>query len=202
MNPLLFPPALLKRAFDDLAAIAEAARLLTDLEEQVIDRIDRVQADAFQRLDALLDELGALRADLVPIQQLSAVRDAVEPLPGKLDAMRERLDGLREEMAPIQQLPAVREAVEPLSGKLDGTREQLDDLREDVKPIQQLTQVREGIEPLDDDMRSVRITIAELEPIIRQINTRLGTLDQRIETMRADLSLVGDLADKVPGVGR
>jgi hypothetical protein len=40
-----------------------------------------------------------------------------------------------------------------------------------------------------------------LEPLMRQVNTRLGALDKRIETMRQDLSPLGELADKIPGIG-
>ena len=123
MNPLLFPPTLIKRALDDLSAIADAARRLPTLEEVVIGRVDRLQR-----------ELVALRADIAPIKELR--------------------------------------------------------------------KVREGIEPLDEDMRAVRLSVDDLEPLMVEVNSRLGGLDERIEAMRQDLSPLGELADKVPGIGR
>jgi predicted nucleic acid-binding Zn-ribbon protein len=123
VNPLLFPTALVKRALDDLSAIADAAGRLTSLEASVVGALARVEA------------------------------------------------------------------------KLDG-------LREDIQPIGQLRQVREGIEPLDEDMHAVRESVDDLEPLIREVNERLGRLDERIEALRGDLSPLGDLADKVPGIGR
>jgi len=126
MNPLLFPPTLIKRALDDLGAIADAARRLPALEEQVIERIDRVEREAISRVDSIIVELAALRAELAPIAQLE--------------------------------------------------------------------QVREGIAPLDADMRAVRDSVDELEPLLRDVN-------ERLEAMRTDLAPVGELADKIPGVG-
>ncbi|HET8758102.1 MAG TPA: hypothetical protein VFM58_18925 [Solirubrobacteraceae bacterium] len=127
MNPLLFPPTLIKRALDDLSAIADAARRLPALEEQVLDRIDRVERQALARVDGLTEELRALRAE--------------------------------------------------------------------VAPIREITKVREGIDPLDDDMRAVRVSVDDLEPLIRGVNAQL-------EQLRADLGPLGELADKIPGVGR
>jgi hypothetical protein len=126
MNPLLFPPILIKRALDDLGAIADAARRLPTLEEQVIGRIDRVETAGLLRVDTLIEELRALRAEMAPIRQLEAVR--------------------------------------------------------------------KGIEPLDGDMRAVRDSVDDLEPLIRELNDRL-------EAMRQDLAPLGELADKIPGVG-
>ena len=126
MNPLLFPPTLIKRALDDLGAIADAARRLPTLEEQVLERIDRIERQALLRADTIIAELAALRAEMAPIAQIEQVRD--------------------------------------------------------------------GIAPLDDDMRAVRESVDELEPLMREIN-------ERLEALRSDLAPLGDLADKIPGVG-
>ena len=126
MNPLLFPPTLIKRALDDLGAIADAARRLPSLEQQVIDRIDRVQGEMLTRADTLVAELAALRGEM--------------------------------------------------------------------KPIEELPSIRSGIEPLDDDMRAVRESVDDLEPLMREVSDRL-------EAMRRDVAPLGDLADKIPGVG-
>jgi chromosome segregation ATPase len=133
MNPLLFPPTLIKRALDDLSAIADAARRLPDLEQQVIERMDRIEGEMLTRADTIVAELAALRG----------------------------------EMTPIAELPAIRK----------------------------------GIEPLDDDMRAVRESVDDLEPLTRELNTRLGGLDKRLEGLREDLAPLGELADKIPGVG-
>jgi chromosome segregation ATPase len=132
MNPLLFPPTLIKRALDDLGAIADAARRLPALEEQVLERIDRVEGEMLTRADTVVAELAALRVQMKPMGELSAMR--------------------------------------------------------------------EGIDPLDDDMRAVRDSVDGLEPLIRELNTRLGALDRRIEALREDLAPLGELADKIPGV--
>jgi chromosome segregation ATPase len=132
MNPLLFPPTLIKRALDDLGAIADAARRLPALEEQVLERIDRVEGEMLTRADTVVAELAALRVEMKPMGELSAMR--------------------------------------------------------------------EGIDPLDDDMRAVRDSVDGLEPLIRELNTRLGALDRRIEALREDLAPLGELADKIPGV--
>ena len=126
MNPLLFPPTLIKRALDDLGAIADAARRLPTLEELVIQRIDRVENEGLARIDTLIEELRALRVEVAPIEQLTAVR--------------------------------------------------------------------KGIEPLDDDMRAVRESVDDLEPLIREVSGQL-------QAMRQDVAPLGDLADKIPGVG-
>jgi chromosome segregation ATPase len=196
---LLFPPTLIRRALEDLRAIADACRKLPELEREVLTRIDDVREEAFGRVDALQAEIvrvrqgvEALRAELGPIQELPDVRRAVEPLPDQLTQVVDGLETLRGDVRPIQQLPAVREAVEPIQATLD-------ELRGDIAP--HLARIREGIEPLDDDMRSVRGSIDEIEPLIRQIVTRLGALDKRIESMRTAISPIGELADKIPGVG-
>ena len=127
MNPLFFPPTLIKRALDDLSAIADAARRLPDLEQQVLDRIDTISGKA------LVD--------------LADIRQGIEALRG---------DGL---------------------------------------PIAQLKQVRVGIVPLDEDMRAVRLSVDGLEPLLVQVN-------ERLERLHEDLAPLGELADKIPGIGR
>ena len=130
MNPLFVPVKLVERTFDDLTAIADAARRLPAIEEAVLERVD-----------ALL-------------------------------------------------------------GRLDGISDQLGELRATVAPIQQLAEVREGIEPLDDDMRGVRESIDELEPLVERIAGQMTAVDAKLDDMRGDLAPFGELADKVPGIGR
>jgi chromosome segregation ATPase len=191
VNPFALPFTVVERALDDLSAIADAARRLTSLESGVLGALSRVEA----RLDGL-------REEMAPIRELSAVRSAVEPLRGQLDALHEEIGALRGEVAPIKTIEDVHAAVEPLRGQLDALHEEIAALREEAKPIAEISRVREGIEPLDEDMHAVRHSVDDLEPLIREVNQRLEHLDGRIETLREDLSPLGELADKVPGVGR
>jgi chromosome segregation ATPase len=191
VNPLLFPPTLVKRALDDLSAIADAARRLTSLESGVLGGLSRLEA-----------QIADLRREIAPIGELGAVRAAVEPLRGQLDALHEEISALRGEVRPIRKIEDVHAAVEPLRGQLDGLHGEIAALREEAKPIAEISRVREGIEPLDEDMRAVRLSVDDLEPLLREVNDRLEKLDGHIETLREDLSPLGELADKVPGVGR
>ena len=196
VNALLFPPALLKRALDDLSAIGDAARRLPRLEMEVIDRIDRIQDAAFARVDAIAEDIRAMRDGVEGMRGgLDGMRDGLGALRGDMAGMRDELAGLRDDiggmrgdLAPTGDLGAVRAGVERLP-------EELRALREEMRPIQQLDAVREGIDPLDDDMRAVRQSVDELEPLIREVSGRL-------ETLRADLSPLGELADRIPGINR
>jgi chromosome segregation ATPase len=140
---------------------------------------------------------------------LSAIADAARRLTslesgviGALSRMEVQLDGLRQEIRPIRTIEDVHAAVEPLRGQLDGLHEEIAALREQAKPIAEISRVREGIQPLDEDMHAVRHSVDDLEPLIREVNERLEGLDGRIESMRSELSPVGELADKIPGVSR
>jgi chromosome segregation ATPase len=132
---------------------------------------------------------------------IGAVADAVRRIPEFEAQLLDRLDriqiGLAElnvNLAPIRELPKVHEAVAPLSG-------QLDRLEATAKPIHEISEVRRGIEPLDEDMHAVRHSVDDLEPLIREVNSRLGALDARIDDLRSDLAPLGQLAEKIPGVG-
>jgi chromosome segregation ATPase len=132
---------------------------------------------------------------------IGAVADAVRRIPefeaqllDRLDRIQIGLAELNTNLAPIRELPEVHAAVAPLSG-------QLDRLEATAKPIQEISEVRRGIEPLDEDMHAVRHSVDDLEPLIREVNDRLGTLDARIDDLRSDLAPLGQLAEKIPGVG-
>jgi hypothetical protein len=125
MNPLLFPPTLIKRALDDLGAIADAARRLPTLEEQVIGRIDRVETAALLRVDTLIEELRGLRAEMAPIQQLAAVRKGIEPLDEDMRAVRDSVDELE---------PLIREV-----------SDRLESLRQDLGPLGELADKIPGV---------------------------------------------------------
>ena len=185
MNPfdaLLVPPALLKRALDDVHDIAQMARRLAGLEDEVRARVDEVEED-----------VRVLNA------QLTATVAAVEPLSAQIAHMELQLDGLMRELLPIQQLPAVREAVEPLSGQIAHMEGQLDGLAEEMAPIRNLDAIRHGIDPLEKSMIAVRESVDELEPMIGDLDAKIKLIEPRLEELQESVEPIGDLAERVPG---
>jgi chromosome segregation ATPase len=144
MNPfdaLLVPPALVKRAFDDLHDIAQFVRRVAGLEQEI-----RVRVDAVERDVRLLNG------------QLGAAVAAVEPLSDQIAHMEQQLDELAEEMAPIGHLDAIRNGIEPLERSMIAVRESVDELEpmiEDLdKQIQliepRLAEMQDSVEPIGD----------------------------------------------------
>ena len=191
MNLLLFPPALIKRALDDLNAIGDAAR-----------RVDGIERSLLRRLDELAAQVEPLHEDMDPLKQLSGVRSQLQAVHTAVEPVVARLDLLRDELRPIQELSAVRSHLEAVRAAVEPLDEKLDQLREEIKPIQQLADVRAGIEPLDDDMRQVRQSIDEIEPLVKGIGSRIRGVDEKLARMSGDLAPVGELAEKMPGVKR
>ena len=191
MNLLLFPPALIKRALDDLNAIGDAAR-----------RVDGIERSLLRRLDELGAQVERLHEDMDPLKQLSGVRSQLQAVHTAVEPVVARLDLLRDELRPIQELSAVRSHLEAVRAAVEPLDEKLDQLREEIKPIQQLGDVRAGIEPLDDDMRQVRQSIDEIEPLVKGIGSRIRGVDEKLARMSGDLAPVGELAEKMPGVKR
>jgi chaperonin cofactor prefoldin len=140
-----------------------------------------------------LDDLSAI-ADAA--RGLASLEAAVLAAVGRIES---RLDTLNVEIRGLGTMPAQFAA---LHTQIVGLREDMAGLRDEVRPIKDIAAVRAGIEPLDDDMRAVRHSVGDLEPLLREVNQRLEGLDTRIETLRGDLSPLGELADKIPGVGR
>ena len=191
LNPLLFPPALIKRALDDLNAIGEAAR-----------RVDGIERALLSRLDGLATQVERLREEMEPLKQLSTVRSHLEAMRTAVEPVAPRLDLLRDEVRPIQEMSAVRSHLEAVRAAVEPLGEKLDQLRDEIEPIGQLADVRAGIEPLDDDMRQVRESIDEIEPLVKGIGSLMGGLDEKLARMSGDLAPVGELAEKMPGVKR
>jgi len=191
MNLLLFPPALIKRALDDLNAIGDAAR-----------RVGGIERSLLRRLDELGAQVERLHEDMDPLKQLSGVRSQLQAMHTAVEPVVPRLDLLRDELRPIQELSAVRSHLEAVRAAVEPLDEKLDQLRDEIKPIQQLADVRAGIEPLDDDMRQVRQSIDEIEPLVKGIGSRIRGVDEKLARMSGDLAPVGELAEKMPGVKR
>ena len=191
LNPLLFPPALIKRALDDLNAVGDAAR-----------RVGGIELALLSRLDGLAAQVERLREEMDPLKQLSGVRSHLEAVRMAVEPVTPRLDLLRDELRPIQEMSAVRSHLEAVRAAVEPLDEKLNQLREEIEPIQQLADVRAGIEPLDDDMRQVRESIDEIEPLVKEIGSLIGGLDEKLGRMSGDLAPVGELAEKMPGVRR
>jgi chromosome segregation ATPase len=132
MKELLFPPTLIMRAFDDLGAIADAARRLPALEQQVIERIDRVESEMLTRADTVVAELAALRGEMAPIGELAAMREGIDPLDDDMRAVRESVDELE---------PLMRE----VNTRLDGLDRRLEALRNDLAPLGELADKIPGV---------------------------------------------------------
>jgi len=191
MNPLLLVPAVVKRALDDLGAVAQAAR-----------QIGAIQGAITSRLDGLSAQLERFREDVEPIRQLSEVRVHLAAVRGAVEPLGSKLDVLRGEVEPIQELPVVRAQLGELNAELERLGAKLDELQSEVEPLRQLTKVRAGIEPLDDDLRQVRESIDTIEPLVQLLGSRLEGIDGKLSEMGGDLAPVGDLAEKMPGVTR
>ena len=179
MNPfdaLLAPPALVKRAFDDLHDIAQAVRRFSGLE-----------ADLLGRVDGLVADIAAVRAGIDQLQrELTGTRRAAEPLSAQMAGLNEQLAG-------------TRGAVEPLAGQIAHMEQQLDGLAREMEPIRNLAPIRRGIEPLEHSMVAVRESVDELEPMISGLDAKLRSIDPKLDEMQDSLEPIGDLAEKVPG---
>jgi hypothetical protein len=102
MNPLLFPPTLIKRALEDLGAIADAARRLPALEELVLERMGRIEGEALARVDTVIAELEQVRDGIAPLDDdMRAVRDSVVGLEPLLRDVAGQLGELRKDLAKL-----------------------------------------------------------------------------------------------------
>jgi len=119
MNPfdaLLVPPALVKRALDDLHDIAELVlhpgRPPGELRERI--------AGLEQRLDTLIGELE-------PMHHLAAIRAGIDPLEKSMIAVRDSVD----ELEPM---------IEDLDKKIQLIEPRLAEMQESVEPIGDLAE--------------------------------------------------------------
>lgn len=151
MNPfdaLLAPPALVKRAFEDLHELAQLARRYNEMEETLVARVERLAAD-----------LGAMRAGIERLEvELAGTRGAVEPLSAQIGHMEQQLADLAEELEPIQHLAPIRRGIEPLEQSMVAVRESVDELEPMITDLDgrirriepQLDEMHESIEPIGD----------------------------------------------------
>ena len=172
MNPfdaLLVPPALVKRALDDLHDIAVLARRYTELEEDILARVEDLE------------------------QELVLTRTGVQATSGEIAAVRAGVDSLNGEIS------AVRGGIETLNGEITAVREGVEALREEMAPLQHLEPIRRGIEPLEKSMAAVRESVNELEPMVAGLDREMRALDPKLDEMQESIEPIGDLAEKIPG---
>ena len=119
MNPfdaLLVPPALVKRALDDLHDIAQLARRAAGMEDELRARVAGLE----QRLDTLI-------AELEPMHHLAAIRAGIDPLEKSMIAVRDSVDEL-EPM--IEDLDKRIQLIEPRLAEMQQSVEPIGDLAE------------------------------------------------------------------------
>jgi chromosome segregation ATPase len=178
MNPfeaLLVPPALVKRALDDLHDVAVLARRYMGLERAILARIELVE------------------------EELVRTRSGVESLNGEIGAVRKGVEALRREMQPIGHLEPIRRGIDPLNGEISAVRDGVEALRREMQPIRHLESIRRGIEPLERSMVAVRASVDELEPMVADLDRKLRAIDPKLEEMQDSIEPIGDLAGKLPG---
>jgi chromosome segregation ATPase len=147
VNPfdvLTAPPALVRRAFEDLHDIARLARHYAGVEDDILARVESAEVT----------------------------------------------------------LTAMRRAVAPLSKQLGQMEQHLAELKREVEPIRHLAPIRAGIEPLAQNMIEVRESVDELEPMVANLDKRVQAIEPQLEEVRESVEPVGDLAERIPGIGR
>jgi predicted nucleic acid-binding Zn-ribbon protein len=137
MNPLdalLVPPALVKRALDDLHDIAELARRFTAIEEDLDARVERIERD----IARMREGVEGLRVALAPISHLEPIRRGIEPLEQSMIAVRDSVDELEPMISDLDRkmreldpkLAAIQDSIEPigdLADKIPGGRRRRND---------------------------------------------------------------------------
>jgi hypothetical protein len=107
MNPfdaLLVPPALVKRALDDLHDIAQLARSYTEIEDEIRELVAGIEqqiAGMRTGVDALLAEVTLLRAVLESVDELEPM---ISDLDAKIRRIEPKLDAMHESVEPIGDL--------------------------------------------------------------------------------------------------
>ena len=186
MNPfdaLLVPPALVKRALDDLHDIAVLARRYTELEEDILARVEDLEQELILTRTGVQATSG----------EIAAVRAGVDSLNGEISAVRGGIETLNGEIS------TVRAGIETLNGEITAVREGVEALREEMAPLQHLEPIRRGIEPLEKSMAAVRESVNELEPMVAGLDREMRALDPKLDEMQESIEPIGDLAEKIPG---
>jgi chromosome segregation ATPase len=86
-------------------------------------------------VEPISDQLDTLRAEVRPIQELTAVREQLDAVRTAIEPLGDKLDTLRADIQPIQQLAEVRAGIEPLDDDLRQVRESIESIEPLVKAI-------------------------------------------------------------------
>jgi phage shock protein A len=126
MNPfdaLMLPPALVKRALDDLHDIATLARRYEQIEAAILERVERLEGELVRTREGV----EALSAELAPMSNLEPIRRGIEPLEQSMIAVRDSVDELEPMIADLDR--KIRE-IDP----------RLDQMQESIEPIGDLAE--------------------------------------------------------------
>jgi chromosome segregation ATPase len=151
MNPfdaLLVSPSLIRRALDDVHDIARLVRRYAGLEEDILRRVELLEAD------------------------LRSTRQAVEPLSDQLSTMQRQLTDLAEEVEPIQNLAPIRRGIEPLDDSMAAVRASVDELEPMISEVHR--HIR-GLDPKLDEMQDSIDPIGDLAERIPGNRRRRGS---------------------------
>jgi predicted nucleic acid-binding Zn-ribbon protein len=123
LDALLAPPALFKRALDDVHDIARNMRATRDSIAQLRGEIVAMQGT----LEGVRHQLRDVAEEMAPIQNLAPIRQGIEPLEHSMVAVRESVDRLEPVIADLDR-------------KVRGIEPQLDEMRDSIEPVGDLAE--------------------------------------------------------------
>jgi predicted nucleic acid-binding Zn-ribbon protein len=123
LDALLAPPALLKRALDDVHDIARNMRATRDSIAQLRGEMVAMHGT----LEGVQHQLRDLGEEMAPIQHLAPIRRGIEPLEHSMVSVRESVDRLE----PV---------IEDLDRKMRGIEPQLDEMKDSIEPVGDLAE--------------------------------------------------------------
>jgi phage shock protein A len=148
LDALLVPPALIKRALDDVHDIATLVRRYAAAETDVLGIAARLER-----------EIVLIRSGIEELDELlEGTRAAVEPLSEQIAHMEQQLDGVAGELAPMRNLEPIRRGIEPLEHSMVSVRESVDELEPMIMDLDRriqsfdprLEEMQAAIEPIGD----------------------------------------------------
>lgn len=86
--------------------------------------------------------------------------------------------------------------------RLTEVRDRLDRLRTVVAPIRNLEALHDSVRPLDPKLDRICAVIDDLGPQITAVSATIGALPSRLDDLQRSVEPLGELAGKLPGVGR
>ncbi|GAA3979670.1 chromosome segregation protein SMC [Allohahella marinimesophila] len=187
-------------ALEESRKKAEAAR---DRARQQIESIQEKQAreeahrqsckvawsDALQSLDTLIPELDALQSDVTTLQQqhdsaASEVRQQeirLQELRLAQEGLKGRVGGLQTSLAKSQQAEARGQAqLAQMSQTLEKAQQSIPELEAALPGLLEIRNQQEQA------LAKLRATLSELESDIREENTRYGSLDEELQSLRGE----------------